>query len=308
VLLLLLADWHVTVTTHVVATACSALANRQSKQTFQEEQQQQQQLPPDQQAELDNSLNVLGLALLRLWQHVAQAHVVYEEEIIAPTPLAEAAHEQRGAAATAHMHLVLYVPRVMWLAELAIRYWPAVTPGSSSSSRGTVQYGAVLLPKLAPVSSVDALAVGLATAQLAACCIDAWHNWELEPTLWGKPDINSLAGLLTLRLQLLLLACQAKQLKTQQLGYSEVPVLRPGAYKQQQQQEASRTAVICSRSTHMELPSHHDLLLDAYDLPAAVDLAALEQQQQQHLAGMHHMRWAAVQKLSAAAGCCHALP
>jgi hypothetical protein len=44
---------------------------RQRQQQQQQQQQQQRlpkgQLPPDQQAELDNSLNTLSLVLLRLW-------------------------------------------------------------------------------------------------------------------------------------------------------------------------------------------------------------------------------------------------
>jgi hypothetical protein len=309
------------------------------QRTTQQQQQQQQQLPPDQQAELDNSLNVLGLAVLKLWQHIVHAKVVYLEDVQSQTDNAAWLFARRTPRQVAYIGLPAYLSYLSRLAEHSLRSWPlpdaAAAAGSSSSSGGggptssssgssrdMVRYGKVLLPKLQVVCSTDALPAALVTAQEIGRCIDETHSWDQET---GESESERLGAHVfqlgdrsVLRLQLVLLAFQAKLLRKDRC-LSHVRCLQSGASLQQQQQqgieqqqqasveqpqqpqaeggqqqqqqpeEDEDSAVDFSRSdaymNHLHLPGDHQLLLSSYVFHEA-DLAALEQQ---HLAGMHHV-------------------
>jgi hypothetical protein len=183
-----------------------------------------------------------------------------------------------------------------------------------------VRYGKVLLPKLQLVRNSDGLPAALVTAQEMVRCIDETRNRDLFP----NPIVVRMGDRHVLRLQLLLLAFQAKLLSREQGHVSCVRCLQPGArsqprqqqqqqgveqpqqqhtqHEQQQQQlcigqlqqeqqsEEDEEPIYYANSdlymNHVHVPGDHQLLL-AGCLCEQADLAALEQQ---HLAAMHHVR------------------
>jgi hypothetical protein len=297
----------------------------QAERRRQQQQQQRQpkgQLPPDQQAELDNSLNTLGLALLRVWAlacHVASTLALPQQQ---PAVAAVGAVIDQCEAA----FLTMGVLRCHWkaavYAELALRTWPpgnstaaSTAASSSSSSSDTVRYGKQVLPKLAPVSVEAALPAALATAHALAGCIDTMASYvalddqqllqQLQnATANGRTVCSELvndfrqmlqegsqnfANTSVLDLQLLLLAHQAKlqhaTLRVTQRGFSVVSRIVPTILQLQQQQQQPTVGVL----DKLMLPSCHERLLAAYDM-SVVNIAALEQQQQQQQAVLPHIR------------------
>jgi hypothetical protein len=279
------------------------------------QQQQQQRLPkgqvlPDQEAELDNSLNTLGLVLMRLWQ------------------LGCAAAEQPATGDAINVGIVLNLMRcsemhalVAQHAEVMLWCWPntdisgsnadasaASSSSSSSSSTGhshrsePVRYGKLVLPRLPLVTYTAALPVALAAAQMLACYTDAVQQLltanitseqhELddehdascaqEVGLAVQYAIDGMGDRSVLALQLLLLACQAKvhwhEVAGKQQQRATVCNLRPSSCQQQQQQQL----IAAGEPEYLRLRKHHDLLLETYHCKDA-DIAAILGQQQEGL-------------------------
>jgi hypothetical protein len=310
------------------AQLCDTLAERvqqqrkqqQQRQQPPERQQQQQQrgqLPPDQQVELDNSLNSLALSALHMWLLLFGA--------LAAAPLgtgrassgaAAAAAAAAGAAAgfsSALVELGYEYEQVASYAVQALKFWPAPqadtsaessTPSSSSSSnKRVVRYANVALPYLPVVDVTHMLPAALALAQTLSIALDAVQQYASMPMdqVVQQQGQNAkmfcdmvqltrawLAQPSVLELQLLLLACQAKvchqQLAVTQQGLSAVHALSKDSWQQQQQQGQ---ALGQQQRRRLKLPAAHDQLLDKYGLLKA-DLAQL---QQQHTAGPPHIRY-----------------
>jgi hypothetical protein len=191
-------------TVGVPAEMLAALAQRlpeQAELRRQRQQQQQQrrqpkgQLPPDQQAELDNSLNVLGVTMLRVWD-LGCYLAATELSQLQPSPAAAAAAASLDACIEAVVTNILM--QCSWqaakYAELSLTCWPgddtvAAAANSSSSSSGgsgtrtsdgsgsgssseVVRYGKHTLSRLATVTTADAVPAVFATAHTLASCID----------------------------------------------------------------------------------------------------------------------------------------
>jgi hypothetical protein len=196
------------------------------KRQVQLQKQQQKQLPADQQAELDNSCNVLGLAVLKLWQHIAHAVIVHQDDVQSTAGAAEWCTPSQNAC-------VKLDPHIMGFSRLADEYlssWlpaeasagsssaggPTSSSSSSSSVRDMVRYVKVLLPKLQLVRHTDALPAALVTAQEVVRCIDAAHTWSQEASRFWGPIKVWVGDCRVLQQQLLLLAFQAKLLRAEQ--------------------------------------------------------------------------------------------
>jgi hypothetical protein len=286
----------------------------------QRQQQQQQrlpkgQLPPDQQAELDNSLNTLSLVLLRLW---LQGCAVDDKLLQLPTldgPVS------LGSVLGLGMRCSKQHVRVAQHVELMLLYWPKADaagsnadapPTSSSSSTGhsrrsePVRYGKLVLQWLPQVTYVDALPVALAAAQQLAVfndavqlVVDPTQPIHCEPNSKEKakdagdaaPAVHDARGDMTdrsvLALQLLLLACQAKVhwygVAERQQRRSLVRNMVPGSLQQQQQGEQQQQQQLIAADTiqYLRLQDGHNLLLESYRCKDA-DIAALLKEHQQN--------------------------
>jgi hypothetical protein len=228
------------------------------KQQVQRQQQQHKQLPPDQQAEQDNSLNVLGLAVLKLLQHLVHATIVNHKDVQSQTDATERMCARGTPTAYAYVSLSAHFLGFSRLAECFVGSWPSSeaaagssgsslpsssssssssSSNSSSSSRDMVRYGKLLLPKLQLVRNTNALPAALVTAQDMCRCINATHNRVQEASQVLGPKAGWLGNRSVLQLQLLLLACQAKLLSRKQGLASCVRCLQPGTSTKQQQQQ-----------------------------------------------------------------------
>jgi hypothetical protein len=78
---------------------------RQTQQQQQQQKQQQKQLPPDQQAELDNSLNALSLAVLKFWPHIVRASVVQHEDVESCAVVGEWGYSLQTPTRVVHQYL-----------------------------------------------------------------------------------------------------------------------------------------------------------------------------------------------------------
>jgi hypothetical protein len=128
-------------------------ARQQQQQASQQQQQQQRlpkgQLPPDQQAELDNSLRALGLALLRLWQlgcaattdHLVQAAT---GEAAAAAAAAAAAGEDAGPTLRRLSELAEVHSCVAQAAEIMLICWPTTEASGGTADTPAAAAAALL--------------------------------------------------------------------------------------------------------------------------------------------------------------------
>jgi hypothetical protein len=285
----------------------------------QEQQQQQQQppqrlpkgqLPPDQQAELYNSLNRLSLVLLQLWLlgfAVADRLVqpaIGDDVVNAGIVLGSMRCSKQHVRVAQHVELiVLCWPKAD--ASRSIADAPTSSNSSSSSidhSRMTepVRYGKLVLPRLPQVTYGAALRVALAAAHTLACFTDSVQQLQtanIQP-LQLDPDnedaaecaqevreavqdaSSDMTNRSALALQLLLLACQAKVhwsgVAWEQHRRSSVRNLAPSGFQQQQQQQQRAPGA----PAYLVLQDHHDLLLSTYRCKDAGMTRILGQEQE----------------------------
>jgi hypothetical protein len=295
---------------------------RQRQQQQQQKQQQQQrlpkgQLPPDQQTELDNSLNTLGLVLLQLWllgcsganellQLRREGDTVRVETLVGLSMRCSRQH----ACVAQHVELMLLCwPKVDASDNNAYR---SSSSSSNSSRSEPVRYGKLVLPRLPQVTYADALPVALAAAQQLAVFNDAvqlvlpadTQPVQLESNAEGLGAIGpalhdargDMADRALLAVQLLLLACQAKvhfiEVAGKQLRRSLVPNLTPHGLplppppppqqqSEQQQEQQVQQPIAAAKPEYLRLQDHHDLLLESYGCKNTDIVAILGQQQEE---------------------------
>jgi short subunit dehydrogenase-like uncharacterized protein len=298
----------------------SARLPEQAEWRLQHKQQQQQQrlpkgqLPPDQQAELYNSLN--RLVLLRLWllgcaaaDQLAQP-AMGGDVVNAGIVLGSMRCSKQHVCVAQHVELIL----LCWPRPDASRSVADAPTGSSSSSSSIdhsrktepVRYGKLVLPWLPQVTYGAALRVVLAAAHTLACFTDSVQQLQtaniqplqLDP---GNDDAaecarevrqavqdasSDMTDRSVLALQLLLLACQAKvhwyDVAWKQDRRSLVRNLAPSGFQQpqQQQQQQQQQQRAAGKPAYLVLQDHHDLLLSTYRCKDADMTLILGQQQE----------------------------
>jgi hypothetical protein len=301
----------VTIPAQVLYALSARLPEQAELRLMRQQQQQQQQqrlpkgqLPPDQQAELDNSLNTLSLVLLRLWllgcaaaDQLAEGDDVVNAGIVIGLMSCSKQH----ACVAQHVELML----LCWPMADAAGSNADIAVSSSSCSTGhsrrtePVRYGKLVLPRLPLVTYTDALRVALAAAHTLACFTDAVQQlptaniqpMQLDPEGGDAAECARAVGQAlqdassdmtdrsVLALQLLLLACQAKvhwsHVAWKQHWMSPVRNLAPSGFQQQQQQQQAP-----GTPAYLVLQDHHDLLLSTYRCKDADMTLILGQQQE----------------------------
>jgi hypothetical protein len=272
------------------------------------QQQQQGQLPPDQQIELDNSLNSLTLSALHMWLLLFHALAAAAGPSGGGSSSNSSCAVTTSAAGASATPAAVYAKVGAGLAPLAgcvtaaLRAWPVQqaelaadssrsSAGSnslnsgSSSNRQVVRYGNVVLPQLPVVDVTHALEAAFELMQTVSLAMDAVQHCNgvtmqqlvqqqgQKEALACAEQLHKTAAALAdpsvLELQLLLLACQAK-LRHQQLAVTQ----QGRALVHEMTQNSWR------QQQQVGLPAAHQLLLANYDVQE-VDLAQLAQQQQQ---------------------------
>jgi hypothetical protein len=304
----------------------------------QQQQQQQQkpqrgQLPPDQQVELDNSLNSLALSALHMWLLLCNALAAaaglsgggsrrsssldVATNSVGASAIRAAVYAKTGAA---YAQLAGYVAQALasWplqQAEVAAGSSRGGSAGNSrnsgnSSNRQLVRYGNVVLPPLPFLDVTHALAAAFELMQTVALSMDAVQRCNGVMMQQGAQavvdKVCETAAALTdpsvLELQLLLLACKAKlrhqQLAVTQQEHSMVCNMTQNRCRQQQPGAVQQ----------LKPPAAHQQLLAKYALQE-VDLAQLElppppqqqQPEQQRPATAQYIRYVTPSTLSASA-------
>jgi hypothetical protein len=178
---------------NLLASLAARLPAQAEMQQQQQQQQQQGQLPPDQQAELHNSLNTLGFTLLRVWamgsnmSTSAFAQQQQQQQQSASAAAAADTLEPFDVTINFTYYMCCHTYAALY-AELALHAWPpgsstaAGTAASSSiaagSSTDSVTYGKQVLPRLILVSAEAALPAALATAHTLVGCIDTLASYR----------------------------------------------------------------------------------------------------------------------------------
>jgi hypothetical protein len=260
---------------------------RQPHPNQQQQQQQRGQLPPDQQVELDNSLNSLALSALHMWLLLCNGGSSSSSCDVttnaAGTSANPAAVYVRVGAEYAHVAGYVAQAFASWPMQQAELDAGSSTAGaannsrnsSNSSNRQLVRYGNVVLPPLPFLDVTHALPVAFQLMRTVSLAMEAVQHYNGDMMQQEAQALSeklsetraALADPSVLELQLLLLACLAKlrhqQLAVTQQGCSLVHDMSQKSWRQQ-----------------LKLPAAHQDLLSKYALHE-VDLAQLAQQQQQ---------------------------